>query len=81
MVLSWAGGYDGFVVVDLLCRAEVVVVSGGVGLVEYGKCIMNFGDEFGVEYFFCFSITCYRNPFVIIVLSVLRHPHALSIIS
>jgi hypothetical protein len=48
-VLSWAWGYDGFVVVPLLCRAGHVVVGGGVRLGEYGKCIMQFGFVFGVE--------------------------------
>ena len=80
-VLSWFWGYDGFVLVDLLCWAELVVVSGGVGLREYGKCIMRVGFGFGIEYFFCFTVTCYRNPFVIIVLSVPRRLRAPSIIS
>ncbi len=48
-VLLWAWGYDGFVIVDLLRQAERVVVSGGVGLGEYGKCIMHFGVGFGIE--------------------------------
>ncbi len=69
-VLTWAWGYDGFVIVHLLCRAGCVAVGGGIGLGEYGKCIMHFGFGFEVN-----------NPFVIIVLSILWHPHALSIIS
>ncbi len=80
-MLLWAWGYDGFVVVDLLCWAERVVVSGGIGLGEYGKCIMHFGVGFEIEYMFSFTITCHRNPFVIIVLSILRRPHAPSIIA
>ena len=55
-VLSWAWGYDGFVVVNLLCQAECIVVSGGVGLGEYGKCIMHFGVGFGVKLIFSFTI-------------------------
>jgi hypothetical protein len=42
-------GYDGFVVVHLLCRAGRVAVGGGIGLVKYGKCIVQFGSGFGVE--------------------------------
>ena len=79
-MLLWAWGYDGFVVIDLLCRAGRIVMGRGVGLGEYGKCIMHFGFGFVDKYFFCFTITCYCNPFVIIVLSVLRHPRAQSII-
>jgi hypothetical protein len=48
-VLLWAWGYDGFVVVNLLCWVEHVVVSGGIWLGEYGKCIMHFGVGFGNE--------------------------------
>ncbi len=81
VVLSWAWGYYGIVVFDLLCRAERIVVSGGVGLGEYGKCIMHIVVEFGIEQIFSYTITCYRNPFVIIVLSILRCPRAPSIIS
>jgi hypothetical protein len=36
-VLSWAWGYDGFVVINSMCQAERVVVSGGIGLGEYGR--------------------------------------------
>jgi hypothetical protein len=49
VVLSWARGYDGFVVVDLLCRAGRIVMGGGVGLGEYGKCIMHFWVGFEIE--------------------------------
>jgi hypothetical protein len=73
-VLSWARGYDGFVVVHLLCRAGHVVVGGGIRLGEYGKYIMQFGFGFGVEYFFSFTLTCYCNPFVIFFHSVLGCP-------
>jgi hypothetical protein len=48
-VLLWAWGYDGFVVVDLLCRGERVVVGGDVRLGEYGKCIMHFWFGVGFE--------------------------------
>ncbi len=48
-VLSWAWGYDGFVVVNLLSWAERVVVGGGIGLGEYGKCIMHSEVGFGIE--------------------------------
>ncbi len=48
-VLSWAGGYDGFVIVHLLCGPGCIVVDGGVGLGEYGKCIMRFGFGFRIE--------------------------------
>jgi hypothetical protein len=47
-VFSWIRGYDGFVIVHLQCWAAHVVDGGGVGLVEYGKCIMQFGFEFGL---------------------------------
>jgi hypothetical protein len=47
-VFSWIRGYDGFVVVHLQCWAAHVVDGGGVGLGEYGKCIMQFGFEFGL---------------------------------
>jgi hypothetical protein len=39
-VFSWIRGYGGFVVVHLQCWAAHVVDGGGVGLGEYGKCIM-----------------------------------------
>ena len=78
-VLSRAWGYDGFVFVHLLCRAERVIVGWGVRLGEYGKCIMRFGFGFGVKYFFSFTVTCDRNPFIIIILSILQRPHAPSI--
>ncbi len=48
-VLSWARGYDGFVIVDLLCWAGHVVMGGGIGLGEYGKCLMHFWVGFGIE--------------------------------
>ena len=80
-VFSWAWGHDGFVIVDLLCWAECVVVSRGVGLGEYGKCIMHFWVGFGIELIFSFTVACYHNPFGIIVLSVLWRPHAPSIVS
>ncbi len=48
-VLMWALGYDGFVVIFLLCRAGHIVVGGDIGLGEYGKCIMHFGFGFGVK--------------------------------
>jgi hypothetical protein len=47
-VFSWIRGYDGFVVVHLQCWAAYVVDGGGVGLGEYGKCIMQFGFKFGL---------------------------------
>jgi hypothetical protein len=81
VVLLWAWGYDGFVVVNLLCQAEQVIASGGIKLGEYGKCIMHFGVGFWIEYFFSFTITCHRNSFVIIVLSILQCPRTPSIIS
>jgi hypothetical protein len=49
VVLLWACGYDGFVVIDLLCQAERILVGGGIGVGEYGKCIMHFGVGFGIE--------------------------------
>jgi hypothetical protein len=45
-VFSWIRGYDGFVVVHLQRWATHVVDGGGIGLGEYGKCIMQFGFEF-----------------------------------
>ena len=48
-VLSWAWGHEGFVIVHFLCGAGHVVVGGGVGLGEYGICIMQFGFGFGVK--------------------------------
>ncbi len=48
-VLMLAWGYDGFVVIYLLCRAGCIVVGGGIGLGEYDKCIMHFGVGFGVK--------------------------------
>jgi hypothetical protein len=42
-------GYYGSVIVYLLCRAGCVIVGGGVGLREDGKCIMKFGFGFGIE--------------------------------
>ncbi len=80
-VLLCAGGYSDYVIIHLLCKAGCVIVGGGVGLGEYGKCIMQFGFGFGIEYFFSFTVTCYHNPFVIFVLSFLRHPRMPSIIS
>ena len=80
-VLSWAWGYDGFVVVDLLCRAGRIVMGGGLVLGEYGKCIMHFWVGFGIEKILSFTIACYRDPIVIIILSILRHPRAPSIVS
>ncbi len=68
-VLSWAWGYDGFVVVDLLCWAVLVVVSGGIRVGEYGKCIMHFGVGFGIEYFFYFTL-----PVTVIHLSLSFSP-------
>ncbi len=47
-VFSWIRGYDGFVVVHLQCWAAHDVDGGGVRLGEYGKCIMQFGFEFGL---------------------------------
>ncbi len=47
-VFSWIRGYDGFVVVHLQCWGAHVVDGGGIGLGEYGKCIMQFGFEFGL---------------------------------
>ncbi len=46
-VFPWIRGYDGFVVIRLQCWAAHVVDGGGVGLGECGKCIMQFGFEFG----------------------------------
>jgi hypothetical protein len=46
-VFSWIRGYDGFVVVHLQCWVAHVVDGGGIGFGEYGKCIMQFGFEFG----------------------------------
>jgi hypothetical protein len=80
-VLSWAWGDEGFVLVDLLCRAGHIVMGGGVGLGEYGKCIMHFWVGFGIELIFSFTVACYHDPIVIIFLSILQHPHALSILS
>ncbi len=48
-VLLWAWRYDGFVIVYWLCWVERVVVGGGIGLGEYGKCIIHFGVGFGIE--------------------------------
>jgi hypothetical protein len=48
-VVLWAWGYDGFLVMELLCWVERVLVSGGVGLGKYGKCIVHFGVGFGIE--------------------------------
>jgi hypothetical protein len=50
-VLLWAWGYDGFVVIDLLCWAGCVVMGGGVGLGEYGKCIMHCWVGLGLSKF------------------------------
>ncbi len=47
-VFLWIRGYDGFVVVHLQCWADHVVDGEGVGLGEYGKCIMQFGFKFGL---------------------------------
>ncbi len=47
-VLPWIRGYDGFVIVHLQCWTAHVVAGGGIGLGEYGKCIMQFGFEFGL---------------------------------
>ncbi len=47
-VFSWIRRYDGFVVVYLQCWATHVVDGGGVGLGEYGKCIIQFGFKFGL---------------------------------
>ncbi len=47
-VFSWIRGYDGFVVVHLQWWATHVVVGGVVGLIKYGKCIMQCGFEFGL---------------------------------
>ncbi len=47
-VLPWIRGYDGFVVGHLQCWAAHVVDCGGIGLGEYGKCIMQFGFKFGL---------------------------------
>ncbi len=47
-VFSWIRGYDGFVVVHLQCWAAHVVDGGGIELGEYGKCIMQFGFDFGL---------------------------------
>jgi hypothetical protein len=47
-VFPWIRGYDGFVVFHLRCWAAHVVDGGGIGLGEYGKCIMQFGFEFGL---------------------------------
>jgi hypothetical protein len=81
-MLPWAWGYGGFVVIDLLCRAERVVMGEGVGLGEYGKCIMHFWVGFGIVKNFSFTITCYRDPPVVIIfLSILRCPRTPSIIS
>ncbi len=47
-VFPWIRGYDGFVVIYLQCWAAHVVDGGGIGLGDYGKCIMQFGFEFGL---------------------------------
>jgi hypothetical protein len=47
-VFPWIRGYDGFVIVHLQCWATHVVDGRGIGLGEYGKCIMRFGFEFGL---------------------------------
>jgi hypothetical protein len=47
-VFSWIRRYDSFVVIHLQCWAAHVVDGGGVGLGEYGKCIMQFGFKFGL---------------------------------
>jgi hypothetical protein len=47
-VFPWIREYDGFVVIHLQCWATHNVDSGGVGLGEYGKFIMQFGFEFGL---------------------------------
>jgi hypothetical protein len=70
------------VLLSLICCVRLsVIVRGGVRLEEYGKCIMHFGVGLGIEYFFSFTVTCHRNLFVIIVVSILRHPCAPPIIS
>jgi hypothetical protein len=46
-VFSWIMGYDGLVVIHLQWWAARVVVGGVVGLGKYGKCIMQYGFEFG----------------------------------
>ncbi len=48
VVFSRIRGYEGFVVVHLQCWAAHVEDGGGIGLREYGKCIMQFGFEFGL---------------------------------
>ncbi len=48
VVFSWIRGYDGFVIIHLQCWAAHVVYGEGVGLGEYGKCIMQFGFKFGL---------------------------------
>ncbi len=68
-VLLWAWGYDGFVVIHLLCLAGRVVVSGGIGLGEYGKCIMQFGFGFGVKQIFSLLL-----PVTVIYLSLSFSP-------
>ncbi len=47
-VFLWIMGYDGFVVVHLQWWAAHVVGGGVVGLGKYGKCIMQYGFEFGL---------------------------------
>jgi hypothetical protein len=47
VAFSWIRGYDGFAIVHLQCWAAHVVDDGGVGLGEYGKCIMQFWFKFG----------------------------------
>jgi hypothetical protein len=51
VVLSWAWGHDGFVIIHLLCGAGRVVVSGGVGLGEYGNALCNLGLGLGLSNF------------------------------
>jgi hypothetical protein len=48
VVFPWIRGNDGFVIVHLQFWAAHVVDGGGVRLGEYGKCIMQFGFEFGL---------------------------------
>ncbi len=47
-VFLWIRGYDGFVIVHLQWWAAHVVVGGVIGLGKYGKCIMQYGFEFGL---------------------------------
>jgi hypothetical protein len=79
--LRCSRGPGGMMVLSLSICCVRVSVSQWLGVSSWESmanalCTLGLGLEI-----FSFTVTCYHNPFVIIVLSVLRHPRAPSMIS